>query len=163
MQIPDLPHPLTILVDADACPCKEVIERAAERHGVAVLMVTATAMKKRATAGVAIQRVEGGPDAADDWIVERCRAGDIVVTQDIPLAAAVIEREARVIEVRGEELSAQNIGPRLATRNLLMGLRDEGATIGGPRPYTQKDRSRFAQTLGRLLDQARAEGRVGNG
>ncbi len=145
-----------IMVDADACPVKELIERAAGRHGVTVVMVTATAMRPRA-AGVEIVRLASGPDAVDDWIVENCQAGDIVVTQDIPLAAAVIAKGARVIENRGEVLSAGNIGGRLAMRNLTAELRDAGVLDagGGPRPITRRDHQRFAQTLGRMLDETR--------
>lgn len=154
------PLALRIFVDADACPVKQLIERAAARHGVAVIMATATAMRDSATPGVLVERIPGGPDAVDDWIVERVAPGDIVVTQDIPLASAAIAKGARVIENRGQEFSPSNIAERLATRNLLMQLRDEGAPIGGPRPFSQKDRTRFAQTLGRLLDEARAQGRT---
>lgn len=144
-----------IWVDADACPVKPLLERAAQRHGFRVVLVTATAMRPSATAGVETVTIPGGPDAVDEWIIERCAAGDLVITQDIPLAAAVIARGATVIENRGEELNSSNIGPRLATRDLLMSLRDNGAPIGGPKPFTETDRRRFAQTLGRLLDAAR--------
>jgi uncharacterized protein YaiI (UPF0178 family) len=151
---------IKIIVDADACPVKELIERAAARHGVPVLMVTATAMRERKTPGVEVIRIESGPDAVDDWIAQRCGPGDIVVTQDIPLAAAVLQRGAQVIENRGEVLSADNIGVRLAMRNLSADLREAGVIdefCGGPRPLSQRDRQRFAQALGRLLDQARKE------
>lgn len=146
-----------IIVDADACPVKDLIERAAARHGVAVWHVTATAMRDRGQAGVEVIRIDAGPDAVDDWIVERCEPGDIVVTQDIPLAASAIQRGARVIENRGEVLSPDNIGVRLAMRNLSMGLREAGVLDEscGPRPLSRRDRQRFAEALGRLLDQAR--------
>ena len=147
-----------IIVDADACPVKQVIERAAARHGVAVLMVTATAMRREAP-GVEVVRVTAGPDAVDDWIVAACRAGDIVVTQDIPLAAAVIRQGAVVIENRGEVLDSKNIGERLAMRDLVMGLRDAGVLdqgSGGARPMRPRDHDRFARALGRLLDRVRS-------
>jgi uncharacterized protein len=144
-----------ILVDADACPVKAILERAAERHGIPVILVLAIPMKAVPRPNVTIQTVTGGPDAVDDWIMAHCQPGDIVVTQDIPLAAGVIERGGQAIGVRGEDLNAGNIAGRLATRNLLMQLRDEGAPIGGPRPFTQKDRRRFADTLGRILDRMR--------
>ncbi|MEN6627560.1 MAG: YaiI/YqxD family protein [Candidatus Sumerlaeia bacterium] len=149
---------IRIIVDADACPVKDAIERAARRHGVKVLMVTATAMRDRGE-GVEVVRIPSGPDAVDDWIVERCEPGDIVVTQDIPLAAAAIAKGAQVIENRGEVLGASNIGVRLAMRDLTMELRDTGVIdpmTGGPRPLGQRDRNRFAQALGRLLDGARS-------
>jgi len=155
------PPPIRILVDGDACPVKPLLERAAERHGVQVIMVAAIPFKVCASPLVSLVQIPGGPDAVDEWIIEACLPGDIVVTQDIPLAAAAIARGARAIEVRGEELGPQNIGGRLATRNLMMGLRDQGLMGGGPRPYTRTDRQRFAQTLGRMLDQARAAGRLG--
>ena len=145
-----------IIVDADACPVKVLIERASSRHRVEVLMVTATAMRQRVPE-IEVIRVESGPDSVDDWIVEHCRPGDIVVTQDIPLASAVIQRGAYVIENRGEELTPDNIGDRLAMRDLTAGLRDAGLLdqASGPRPMKQRDHSRFAQSLGRLLDKVR--------
>lgn len=148
---------IKIMVDADACPVKEIIERAAARHGVPVEMVTATAMRDRPTPGVEVIRIPSGPDAVDDWIIDHCGTGDIVVTQDIPLAAACIERGAQVIENRGEVLDAGNIGVRLAMRNFSMGLREAGVLDEGcgPRPLAPRDRQRFAQALGQLLDRAR--------
>ncbi len=136
---------------------KELIERAAARHGLPVLLVTATAMRERGQAGVEVIRIAAGPDAVDDWIIEHCGPGDIIVTQDIPLAAAAIERGALVIENRGEILGPGNIGERLAMRNLVMELRDSRAYEGGgPRPLSPRDRQRFAQSLGRLLDRLRS-------
>ncbi len=155
--MPPTPLNVRILVDADACPMKEIIERAAARHGVEVIHITATAMRDRGVDGVRVVRIPGGPDAVDDWIIEQCAPGDLVITQDIPLAAAVIPRGARVIENRGEVLDGTNIGTRLAMRDLSMGLRDAGMLEEncGPRPLAQKDRNRFAQSLGRLLDTLR--------
>ena len=143
-----------IVVDADACPVKEIIERAAARHGVKVRMVTATAMRDRP--GVEVIRIPGGPDAVDDWIVAHCEPDDIVVTQDIPLAAEVIAKGAIVIENRGELFTAENIGSRLMIRNLTMELRETGVLeFGGPKAMSARDKQRFAQTLGRLLDPSR--------
>ncbi|MCL5269923.1 MAG: YaiI/YqxD family protein [bacterium] len=147
---------IKILVDADACPVKDLIERAAARHGVKVWMVTCTAMRERPTPRLRLVRVPDGPDAADDWIVAHCAAGDIVVTQDIPLAAAALARGCGVIENRGDELTAANISARLAMRNLTADLRQQGLLDeSGPRPLSRKDREAFARTLGRLLDQRR--------
>jgi hypothetical protein len=154
-----------IIVDADACPVKHLIERAAARRQVDVVMVTATAMRRRAP-GVEVIRVDAGPDSVDDWIIAHCRPGDIVVTQDIPLAAAVLQRAALVIENRGEELTPDNIGDRLAMRDLVVGLRDAGLldqSTGGPRPLRPSDKSRFAQTLGRLLDRVQRSGKTLDG
>jgi uncharacterized protein len=148
-------HGLIIYVDADACPVKDLIERAALRHGVCVVYATATAMKERGVSGTSVMRIPGGPDAVDDWIIEQVAPGDLVITQDIPLAAAAVAKGARVIENRGREFSAGNIADRLALRDLLMGLRDAGAPIGGPAAFSRRDRQNFAQTLGRILDEYR--------
>lgn len=147
-----------IYVDADACPVKDALDRAAERHGVAVFYVTATAMRDRPAANTQLIRIPGGPDAVDDWIVERLAPGDLVITQDIPLAAAAIAKGARVIENRGQEFTPENIADRLALRDLLAGLRDSGAPIGGPAPFSRRDRQTFSQTLGRILDELRRQG-----
>lgn len=95
--------------------------------------------------------VGSGFDVADDHIVEHCRPGDLVVTNDVPLAAQVIEKGATAVRCRGELLTRANIEQRLATRDLLDELRGGGVMTGGPPPYSQADKQRFANALDRWL------------
>ena len=96
-------------------------------------------------------RVGKDLDAADVHIAESVEPGDIVVTADIPLAAKVVAKGAGAIDPRGEVFNEDNVGGRLALRDLLQGLRAEGMVTGGPPPFSSADRQRFANGLDRLL------------
>jgi uncharacterized protein YaiI (UPF0178 family) len=96
-------------------------------------------------------QVPGGFDVADAEIVARAQPGDLVITADIPLAAEVITRGAHALDPRGELYSEDNVRERLAVRNLMQELRSTGAVLGGPAPFGQGDRQRFANHLDRFL------------
>ena len=146
---------MKIWVDADACPkvIKELLYRVAERTGVAVAFVANKYLFVPPMANLSFIMVEAGPDVADAKIVELCAAGDIVVTADIPLAAAAVKKGARALNPRGDLYDESNIGQILATRDLMDSLRggmmEEGG--GGPAPFTAKDRERFANALDRVM------------
>ncbi len=148
-----------IWVDADACPVKDEVERLAARRGLEVVHVCAlSGMDRRdAPAGVQIVRVAHGPDAADEWILERCRPGDLLITLDVPLAAAAVARGALALDFRGRVFDEANVGHRRAVRDLLMRLRDQGARFRGPRSFSRRDRQTFTAALARLLDRFAAE------
>jgi hypothetical protein len=146
---------LTIFVDADACPVKEEVYRVASRHGVPVRVVAASRMRVPSDEGIELVVVEAGQDAADDWIVERAEAGDVVITADIPLAARCLEKGARVLGHTGRAFTAENIGEIVATRDLLSGLREAGTITSGPAPFGSKDRSKFLQALHETIEQIR--------
>jgi uncharacterized protein YaiI (UPF0178 family) len=146
---------MRIWVDADACPVKDQIERIALRRGVEVVHVCALTMLGRDRPGIQVVEVPGAPDAADEWILQHCEPGDIVVTSDVPLAAAAVKLGAFVIEFRGREFHEDNAHDRKQIRDLLASLRDTGDMLGGgPRPFTAADRKAFSATLGRVLDRA---------
>lgn len=136
-----------ILVDADGCPVREEVLRVGRRYGVPVTFVSNKARREPPETGEKWVAVGGGFDAADEWIVEKAGQNDIVITQDIPLAARCLEKGARVIGPQGRMFTAENIGGALATRDLLSHMRDMGNITGGPAPFGPKDRSRFLQIL----------------
>ena len=146
---------LHILVDADACPVKQEIYRVARRHGLSVTLVAGSWMRIPDDDGVALEVVDQGPDAADDWLAEHAQADDIVITADIPLAARCLGKGARVLGPTGRPFTEDNIGAALATRDLLSGLRDLGETLGGPAPFGKRDRSRFLQRLDEAINAIR--------
>jgi uncharacterized protein YaiI (UPF0178 family) len=139
--------PITIYVDADACPVKAEIYRVAERYGIKVYVVcnSAIAVPRRPL----IERVAVGstPDAADDWIAERVSRGAIVITADVPLADRCIKARADVIAPTGSAFTEASIGMALATRDLMADLRSAGQIGGGPKPFQQCDRSNFLSAL----------------
>jgi len=142
-----------IWVDADACPAaiKEVLFRAAEREQVQVTLVANQWLRTPASRFVRAIQVPGGFDVADNEIVERVSAGDLVVTQDIPLAAAVIEKGALAVHPPGELYTPDTIAQRLSMRNFMDELRGAGVDTGGPAAFHPRDKQAFANQLDRWL------------
>jgi len=146
-----------IFIDADACPVKLEVYRMAHRYKLGVTLVAGAPMRIPDSDEITLRVLEQGIDAADDWIVEHLEANDIVITADIPLAARCIARGAYVLGHTGKPFSDDNIGPALATRNLLSELRQLGEVTGGPRPFNQRDRSRFLQALDKAVNEIRGK------
>ncbi|WP_068312871.1 YaiI/YqxD family protein [Polycladidibacter hongkongensis] len=140
-----------IYIDADACPVKDEVYRVAERYGLKTYLVANSFMRVPRDQDVQFVKVEGGPDKADDYIAEQAQAGDVVVTQDIPLADRCLKNGAKVLSPKGKEFDSNSIGMALATRNLKEDLRSFGEMTGGPKPFSAKDRSDFLQALDRVL------------
>jgi uncharacterized protein YaiI (UPF0178 family) len=109
------------------------------------------------TANITLKVVDQGMDAADDWIVKHVEADDIVITTDIPLAARCIEKGAYVLGSTGKPFTEDNIGPALATRNLLFDLRERDEIAGGPPPFGKRDRSRFLEGLDKAINEIRCK------
>ncbi|WP_376876411.1 YaiI/YqxD family protein [Albirhodobacter sp. R86504] len=147
-----------IYIDADACPVKDEAERVATRLGVKLLMVCNGGLRPSANPLVELVYVADGADEADKWIAERAGRGDVVVTNDIPLAAKCVETGARVLKHDGEPLTQANIGNVLATRDLMQDLRAaDPFRQGGGRPFSKADRSRFLDALDRVTRAAERE------
>lgn len=153
---------IRILIDADACPVKDETYRVGQRYGIPVIVVANQWMRVPAGQNVELVQVEKSRvlDVADDWIAERARPGDIVITADIPLAARCVEAGARVIGHRGRVFTPESIGDALATRDLMADLREGGEMTGGPPPFAKRDRSRYLQSLDETVHSVRRE--VGN-
>ncbi len=145
---------IAILVDADACPVKDEVYVVATRFGVPVAVVANSPVRVPEGMGVQAIRVPEGPDAADDWIAEEVRPGDIVVTADLPLAARCLGRGARVLGFDGRVFERDTIGELLATRDLKASLREAGISTSGPPPLSDRDRSRFLARLDELVRQS---------
>ena len=144
---------MQIWVDADACPgvIKDILFRAAERAQVQVTLVSNLALRTPPSPFIRTLRVPRGFDVADRHIAEVVEPGDLVVTADIPLAAAVVRRGARALNPRGELYTEDNVHEHLAVRNLMDSLRGSGENIGGPAAFSQTDRHAFANQLDRVL------------
>lgn len=144
---------MQIWVDADACPrvIKEILFRAAERKQVRLTLVANQPLRIPGSPYIHTLVVGAGFDVADDKIVNLLKPGDLVVTADIPLAAAAIRKAGFALNPRGEFYTEDNIAERLAVRNLLDELRGCGVETGGPAPLTAGDRQAFANQLDRFL------------
>ena len=144
---------MRIWVDADACPraIKEIILRAAERRALETTLVANQSLSVPPSPYVRAVRVPGGFDEADKHIEASVEAGDLVITADIPLAAAVVAKGALAINPRGMLYDKENIGERLALRDMMDELRSSRLIRGGPAPLDQKDKQAFANQLDRVL------------
>jgi uncharacterized protein YaiI (UPF0178 family) len=145
---------MTIYVDADACPVKDEVYKVAARHAVPVIVVANSPMRMPQGAEAALVRLEvvgNAFDAADDWIAERAKAGDIVITSDILLAGRCINvgsgTGAFVLSPTGKPFTEDNIGTATVTRELMADMRAMGEIRGGPPPFQKKDLGIFLQEL----------------
>jgi uncharacterized protein len=146
---------MPIYVDADACPVKDEIYKVARRVGWDVLVVANSYIRTPAEPNIRFVLVDAGPDIADDWIAERAGAGDVVVTNDIPLAGRSLERGAEVISPTAKIFTSDMIGSALATRALMEHLRSFGEITTGPKPFSPKDRSAFLSALDAAINRAK--------
>ncbi len=144
---------MQIWVDADACPVviRDILFRAAERARVQVTLVANQWLRTPASSYIRALQVPGGFDVADSAIVDRVQAGDLVVTQDIPLAARVLDKGADAVDPRGVRFTADAIAERLSIRNFMEELRGAGIATGGPPPLHARDRQAFASQLDQWL------------
>lgn len=144
---------MQIWVDADACPnvIKEILFRAAARTGIPLTLVANHFLRTPPAPLIRAVQVEGGFDVADDFIAARSEAGDLVITADIPLAAAVMKKGAHALNPRGEFYTDDNIRERVAMRNFMDQMRASGVQTGGPPALDQRDRQKFANSLDAFL------------
>jgi uncharacterized protein YaiI (UPF0178 family) len=144
---------MKIWVDADACPLviKDILYRAAERTKMQLTLVANQTLSIPPSIYIDFLKVASGFDVADNEIVKRLSAGDLVITGDIPLAADAIEKGAVVLSPRGELYTTDNIRARLSMRDFMETLRSSGVDTGGPAALNQNDRQAFANHLDKLL------------
>jgi uncharacterized protein YaiI (UPF0178 family) len=149
---------LRIWIDADAAPrdVKDLVFRAAKRLAIDVVLVANQRLQTPpGNPRVSAIRVDGGADVADQYIASHAGAGDLVVTQDVPLAALLVPRDVAVLDPRGEEHTAQTIGERLSVRDFMDQARLAGIVTGGPPPYDARAKQAFALALDRVLTRLR--------
>ena len=145
---------MRIWVDADACPVvvKEILFRAADRTGVQLTLVANQPLSRPTSPNIKTLQVARGFDVADDEIVRRLNAGDLVITGDIPLAAEVIGKGGHALSPRGEMFTTENIRARLNMRDFLDTMRASGVQAdSGPAAFGQRDKQAFANNLDRFL------------
>ena len=148
---------MKLWIDGDACPraVREIVFRAAERLKIEAIVVANREARVPRSRYIRAIKVPKGFDVADRHIVDQVAAGDVVITQDIPLAAELVPRGAHVISPHGETFTEENVGERLAMRDLMQGLRDQGELTGGPAPFGEADKRRLASALDRILTRYR--------
>ncbi|NHB58460.1 YaiI/YqxD family protein [Acinetobacter shaoyimingii] len=145
--------PFKLWVDADALPkiLREVIIRASDRYQLEVIFVANQNVGITPSVRIKSIQVMQGADQADKEIVDRMQANDIVMTQDIPLAAQVIEKGGVAINPRGEIWTESNIKARLHLRDFMDTLRGAGVQTGGPAPISERDKREFSSSLDQTI------------
>jgi uncharacterized protein YaiI (UPF0178 family) len=149
---------LRIWIDADAAPkdVKELVFRAAKRLAIeAILVANQRLQPPPGNPLVSAVWVDGGADVADQYIATHASAGDLVVTQDVPLAALLVPKQIAVLDPRGEEHTTETIGERLSVRDFMEQARLAGVVTGGPPPYDGRAKQTFAAALDRILTRLR--------
>jgi hypothetical protein len=144
---------MKIWVDADACPgsIKELIVRTARRLKIQTVFVANKHIGLPDSAYLSTVRLAKDPEAVDEHIAQSAEAGDLAVTQDIPLASALIPKGVVVMTPRGELFTERNMGERLSIRNFMQDIREAGVITPGPRQFSQKDKQRFSDAFDREL------------
>lgn len=144
---------MRVWIDADACPkaAKEQVVKFALKRQLEVVLVAGQGQIKPPFACVRLIVVPSGPDAADDYLVEHAVPGELVICSDVPLADRLIKKGVAALDPRGREFDANNMGDRLAVRNLFTDLREQGQVGGGQAAYSEKDKQAFANSLDRIL------------
>jgi len=144
---------MTIWIDADACPVpvREMIIRASERTGVALVFVANSPLPVPRRESIKTIQVAQGFDVADNYISQHVQDNDLVITQDIPLAAEIVEKGVTALNPRGELYTSENIRQRLAMRNFAQEQRDIGQITGGQSKFASKEKQAFANALDKWL------------
>jgi uncharacterized protein YaiI (UPF0178 family) len=132
---------------------KDILFKAARRTKLPLSLVANHSMSVPPDKHITLTQVPSGFDAADDYIVEKCEAGDLVITNDIPLAADVLSKNALALNNRGEEYDKSSIKQILGVRDFMETMRSSGEHTGGPKAFSQRDKQNFANALDRLLTQ----------
>ncbi|ESQ74258.1 YaiI/YqxD family protein [Asticcacaulis sp. AC402] len=142
---------ITVYIDADACPVKDETYKVAARYALPVFVVSNSFIQIPKSPQITRMIVDAGPDIADDWIAGQVVAGDVVVTNDIPLAGRVLEKNGHALAPNGRAFTQDSIGAALAQRALMEHIRSTGEITGGPPPFSNTDRSKFLQTLDQII------------
>ncbi len=142
---------MEIYVDGDACPVKDEVVKVAERHKLQIHMVSNTWLRYGRHPLVTSVVVPEEPDAADDWIAEHIKAGDIAITADIPLASRCVSEGAKVLDPKGKIFTEDSMGMTLAVRDLMTNLRETGDVKSYSAAFSKQDRSRFLSSLDQLI------------
>jgi len=144
----------TIWIDADACPklVKEIIYKISHRLQLEVVLVANKSMFIPQSPLIRQVTVKLGADVADNYIVEKVKENDIVITADLPLAAFIVEKNAIGLNVRGEIYTEDNVRERLSLRDFMKDLRDNGIITGGPDSFGAKDAERFTNAINKILN-----------
>ena len=99
-----------------------------------------------------VKLIGAGADAVDLALINLCKAGDIVITQDYGVAALALGKGALAVHQSGKCFTDDNIGGLLMDRHLAKKARRSGKHhLKGPAKRTEEDDRRFAESFERLI------------
>ena len=148
---------LKIYIDADACPVKNEVFKVAKRYNLITYVVANQYLNVPLDINIRMEAVTGSFDAADDWIVEKAVANDIVITSDILLAERCVKKSVKVIGPKGNEFNEENIGSAISGRKVAEHMRFTGHQGTGPSAMTKADKSNFLSTLDRIIQKIKRD------
>ena len=141
----------TIYIDADACPVTHIAEEIARRHGIPVTILCDTNHVMYSDYST-VKLIGAGADAVDLALINLCKAGDIVITQDYGVAALALGKGALAVHQSGKCFTDDNISGLLMDRHLAKKARRSGKHhLKGPAKRTEEDDRRFAESFERLI------------
>ena len=147
---------MRIYIDADACPVTRIAEETAKRHGVPVTLLCDTNHVLTSEYSE-IREIGAGADAVDLALINLCRRGDIVITQDYGVAALALGKGARALHQSGKQFTDDNIDGLLMDRHLAKKARRSGKhPLKGPARRTPEDDRRFAERFEKMIREAEA-------
>ena len=147
-------------VDADACPVTRIVERVAREHDIPVVLLCDTNHVLTSDYSE-VRTIGAGPDAVDLALINLCRRGDIVITQDYGVAALALGKGARALHQSGKLFTDDNIDGLLMDRHLAKKARRSGKHhLKGPAKRTVEDDRRFAESFEQLIFEGMSDGRI---
>lgn len=137
---------MRILVDADACPVKQIIVKVAREYSIPVTMFIDTSHELNDGYSEVVT-VEKSRDSVDIALINRVLKGDVVVTQDFGVAAMALPKGARAVNQNGLIYTDENINKLLFERHISQKVRRSGGRTSGPRKRTAEDDERFERAF----------------
>ena len=145
---------MTIYIDADACPVTRIAEGIARKHGIPVTLLCDTNHQLTSDYST-IRMIGAGADAVDLALINLCRRGDIVITQDYGVAALALGKGAKAIHQSGRQYTDENIDGLLMERHLAKKARRSGKHhLKGPARRSEEDDRRFAESFEQMIQEA---------
>ena len=141
---------MRIIVDADACPGRDLIEKAAKENNIEVIMMCDYNHVLKSDYS-AIRYIESGFQSVDMAVANECKTGDIVVSQDYGVAAMVLGKKAFAISPKGYIYDDENIDRLLFERHISQKVRRSGGRTSNPKKRNEEDNERLYRNLLRLI------------
>lgn len=146
---------MKILIDADACPVKEITVTEAKARKLEVVMVCDTSHIINDGYSKTIT-VDKSADSADLKLINLLEKGDLVITQDYGVAAMALSKGGLALNQNGLVYTQENIDRLLFERHLSAKVRRSGGKHKNAPKRTKQDDINFLETIKGILDKCMA-------